>query len=287
MTSTQTLSYVADAGEHGHFSLSVHIRAGATVACGLLRDIMALHGLEHLTRSLEDTVDQPLNWRSVQSPQLATEMLELTLQFTDESVLFSANVMLPISILPKLASLKVGGIDNLRDSFWKPVSSTLRLSTLQLSTDEQVDLGEGALVIIPESYENTWNTILHIGNGALCLQGEYLWPDDSWLQQAAGAAHQATSTSGVDVIEAEPTEASASKDDSQRYHVQFECHLDPVALMNFEKPVSPGLQKILSNESSDSTLWLQNNGGDRFRGQLLALGSGQALLLQKHEPAVL
>lgn len=268
-------------GSHGIAWLKIHSQSGTTNASAALLDVLLLQELELLTQSLETVFGQAIDWQrdTAFAESHSPDFLELELEFAQPGLIALATLFLPVYALPELAREPLARPAALKLMKWRPVACTLCLSTLDLSIAEQDKLGDGALLIIPESFTALWSSTLEIGH-SLQWRGQYLQADDSWRvsepreagMQQSDTLNQANTGKSTAV---EPSNGVSQGVSQAGYRVVFECQLDPVDLMQSSKPVSIGM----SGQQHEAVLSLVSGEGARFRGSLLSLGAGYALLL--------
>lgn len=264
---------------HENYILNVSAQADASKASGVLLDVMLLHVFEKLTQSLEDILQQPLNWRryaSCDSPSVY-ETLEMKLEFDSQTLIERASLYIPVSALSLISEHQIAQPEGVTDMSWQRVPCTLCLSELVLSEKEQENLHNGALLLIPESYQSAWNSSLRIGK-SMQLPGRYYWTEDSWRSEKAAARDELQSGKKPARAQADTMGETSVIEQKSTHRVEFSCQLDPADLMRArENPVIIGL----STGQPGSVLHLRGAECAEFHGSLMPVGAGQAMLLKQ------
>lgn len=289
MSSSECVMYVANAGVLGNLQVGVEYDAAQVAAAGVLRDSVLLHSLEPLTQSFEALISAPLNWQL--SPEYKRSetlpALELKVVFAKTSTIFSATVKLSSRCLPMLFDWVVPESSEVIKASWTPVQAEVCLSVLQLSNTEKADLEHGALVMIPESFESTWNAT--VCNEELVIEGVYNPQQDTWSVRdnlnTASAQYALASDSEDHAAEKSNVLnlANADAKSAECFRLCVECQVDPLELLKADASIANLLSGTNNDVSRYSGLYLKSGAGECYKAHLLVLGAGQAVLLEQIE----
>jgi len=230
---------------------------------GAVRDALVLHEMESLTQALETTVASEIDWLPAQSchPEPCDQLIQLTAQDLDSELVSMATLSLSPAVLPHLASRALELPESLSVFSWQPVKVMLLLSDMQLTAPEKENLGNGALLILPESFHSTWTSTLLLHDGSYRINGSYQVRQDTWTAASSDVEQ-------------------AVNGDEKNCRVQFSCCVDSQALMHSNQVLSIGL--LNTQQPQLASVIVEDQAV--FAGPLLPVGDGHAVLLD--QPAV-
>ena len=270
------LAYVATLVDGQTCHLLIDAQPEENYFTGAILDALVLHELEQLTQSLENAFRYPLVWKAIPPGSWTPEkdQLELNLAFDKVDLVRYAKFVLPQAVLFELKNLQIEDLQNQCRMSWSSIPATLVLSEFTL-TDQEIDnLGDGALVLITESFQPQWKAMLVAGQDVL-LGGYFSLVDNTWQRSPAAESATATVTLAKD-SDGQEAEHSLLELDSRDYRLELMCRVDPRDLMKTDAAVNVNVL----DSASDATISLVNHAGAAFKGHLLPAGTGQAILLE-------